>query len=193
MVEKKNKENSIEVWKNIPNFEDYYEINNFGKIKSKRKKLFLKTFIGRGGYPYVLLKSNKYYNNSLHRLLMIVFKPIENMCNLQVNHIDGNKLNYNLDNLEWTTKSENMQHSYKVLNRKGVNVGRFGILNKNSKKVKQLDFNGNLIKIWDSLSDYERFSGKRASDISAVLAGKQKTAHGYKWELIKIKLEEIDE
>ena len=47
----------------------------------------------------------------MHRLLMAVFKPVENMENLSINHIDGNKLNNELDNLEWCTIRENTIHA----------------------------------------------------------------------------------
>ena len=71
----------------------------------------LSSAINGGGYPYVTLHYNKRkFNKMIHRLLAIAYLPNpENKP--QVNHIDGNKLNYSLDNLEWVTQFENMQHS----------------------------------------------------------------------------------
>lgn len=58
----------------------------------------------------------------VHRLVLMAFQPIDNMENFQVNHKDGDKKNNNLDNLEWCTAKQNIQHSYKT----GLNKGRKG-------------------------------------------------------------------
>lgn len=50
----------------------------------------------------------------IHRILLMSYNPIEEMDKLQVNHIDGNKLNNNLNNLEWVTSKENIEHSIKT-------------------------------------------------------------------------------
>ena len=60
---------------------------------------------------------------------MMAFCPVENMEKLEVNHIDGNKRNNNLDNLEWCTSSENQKHAYKM----GLNKLRYGENNNFSK------------------------------------------------------------
>lgn len=57
-----------------------------------------------------------------HRLVLMAFKPVENMDNLEVNHIDGDKKNNRLDNLEWCTSSENQQHAFSI----GLNKGKRG-------------------------------------------------------------------
>jgi len=183
----------MDSWRDINNF-DNYQINNLGIIKTKErividsngfskklKEKILKSYISTNGYPYILLKkNNKYFNKSIHRLLMETFNPIDNK--LEVNHKDGNKLNYSLDNLEWCTREENMKHSYTVLKRKGVNVGRFGSKNKISKKINQYSINNELIKMWNSSYDIEKELNFRTSDIRDVCRGKQKTAFGFIWK-----------
>lgn len=57
-----------------------------------------------------------------HRLVLMAFKPADNMENLEVNHIDGNKKNNKLENLEWCTSSENQIHAFKT----GLNKARRG-------------------------------------------------------------------
>lgn len=57
-----------------------------------------------------------------HRLVLMAFKPVDNMENLEVNHIDGNKKNNKLENLEWCTSSENQIHAFKT----GLNKARRG-------------------------------------------------------------------
>jgi hypothetical protein len=101
-------------FKNIPNFEDY-AINQKGELlslKNNKQKLLVPQ-MGNAGYLYITLcKNNIRHNRFIHRLIAITF--IENPLNKeQVNHIDGNKLNNHISNLEWITPSENILHAIK--------------------------------------------------------------------------------
>lgn len=101
-----------EIWENI-NIEDYdkYKISNFGRIKNKNNKI-IKQYINKSGYFCVkLYKKGKHKEYRVHRLVMITFQDNKNR-NLDINHKDGNKLNNNLNNLEWCTHKYNIQHSY---------------------------------------------------------------------------------
>jgi HNH endonuclease len=90
-----------------------YRINIEGKIINKHNRI-LKHQISNSGYLFYNLKENKKQKGLfLHRCLALAFIPNpENKK--QVNHIDGNKLNNNLNNLEWCTISENTKHAYKL-------------------------------------------------------------------------------
>lgn len=111
-----------EVWKSIFNYEDFYEISSLGVIKSKdrisnnklRKGKTLKLFLRGNYYAVALSKYGQVKQFSLHRLLGEHF--IENPENkFTINHKDGNKINNNLDNLEWATHSEQIIHAIKYL------------------------------------------------------------------------------
>ena len=90
-----------------------YYITDDGKVWSERTQKFLSFQYDKNGYVKVQMRStdNKSHRYSVHRLVLENFKPVENMENLQVNHIDGDKKNNNLTNLEWTTSEKNIRHA----------------------------------------------------------------------------------
>lgn len=127
-------------WRPIKNA-PYYLVSDEGHVKSVER--FVKTFNGKKeclryipetyplkekdirGYKNVSIiqydldmKPIKRYMRQVHRLVLETFNPVCNMENLQVNHIDGNKSNNKLSNLEWVTPKENTVHAHKVLNHK---------------------------------------------------------------------------
>ena len=76
-----------------------------------------------------------------------------------------------MENLEWCTQTENMQHSYKAGLRKNI-----------TKEVNQYDLEGNFIKKWDSIMEVQRTLGIWNTNISACCLGKNKSAGGYIWK-----------
>lgn len=100
-----------EVWKQINNLP--YEISSLGKIRNLKGKV-LKTYIQNSGYEQIKLNYQRLHiHKSIHRLVAEAF--IANPLNkLYVNHIDGNKLNNTVNNLEWCTNSENILHARKT-------------------------------------------------------------------------------
>lgn len=116
----------VEVWVTMPGYENKYEVSNLGSVRSvdmsvkhnyggiaiKRGRL-RKLQISKTGYYMValMIAPNKIKNCSVHRLVAMAFIP--NPDNKpHVNHIDGDKLNNKVENLEWSTPSENVKHSW---------------------------------------------------------------------------------
>lgn len=96
----------IEEFKQIKN--THYSISNFGRIRNDRTNKILKAQKNIHGYMVILIyEEGKPKNRQIHRLLLETFKPCENMHKLQVNHIDHNRSNNYIDNLEWVTPSQN--------------------------------------------------------------------------------------
>ncbi len=95
--------------KQIQNYENYL-IDENGKVFNQKTKKYLKGSIGENGYLYYRLSKNGVKKMCYaHRLVAETFLP--NKENLPVvNHIDGDKLNNNIKNLEWVTYSQNVQH-----------------------------------------------------------------------------------
>ena len=94
---------------------DYFITEN-GEIFSSATNKFLSTRKDKDGYLKVRLISTdgQRHTYSVHRLVLMNFNPVKNMDTLQVNHIDGNKENNSLSNLEWVTCSENIKHAFKI-------------------------------------------------------------------------------
>lgn len=112
-------------WKPVVGYEGLYEVSNYGQVKKMydsknqyEKGYILNPSINQNGYYMVgLYKAKIRKNVNVHRILALAFieNPLNKPC---VNHIDGNKLNNSLDNLEWSTYSENNKHAfYMGLNR----------------------------------------------------------------------------
>lgn len=96
--------------KQIPDFPNY-SITQDGQVWSHRRNRFLKPVVNSSGYFYHNLRSGgKATNKYIHKLIAEAFipNPEGKPC---VNHIDGNKLNNNVSNLEWCTHAENHQHA----------------------------------------------------------------------------------
>ena len=90
-----------------------FKVDENGNVYGKRGKI-LKGCIDRCGYKEVCLSlGGKQKSVLVHRLILKTFKPCNNMENLDVNHINGDKTDNRLINLEWCTRSENIKHSYK--------------------------------------------------------------------------------
>jgi hypothetical protein len=137
-----------EIWKDVKNFEGIYQVSNLGNIRrvatiipfkgtpSIRKGRLLKPTKNTKGYFTIVLCWKGYRRTvNLHRLIAECF--IDNPDNKpQVNHIDGDKLNNHIDNLEWCTPGENQKHAYST-----------GLKNRNEKFFRSKLTNNDVIKI----------------------------------------------
>lgn len=174
------------MWKPVAGYEDYYVSSN-GQIKSfKRYKegKLLTPREDRGGYLFVTLYKNSIGRNfKIHRLVLSTFSPIENMASLEVNHIDEDKKNNDITNLQWLTKQENLNYgTHRERCAKTLSKRMTGIPNtKRSKKVRCIETN----IIYPSILEAERQTGISNSCISRVCRNERKTAGGYHWEYYK--------
>lgn len=102
------------MWKDIKGYEGRYQVNTQGQIKSLRRNIIMSLLLGGNGYYKVGLRnSSGKVRHIVHRIVAETF--IDNPHQKpQVNHIDGNKLNNNVCNLEWVTASENIQHAVRI-------------------------------------------------------------------------------
>lgn len=105
----------MEIFKDLPDFEEFYLISSKGRIWSKRRKKFCSLVKKKNGYYQFGLRtkgSKERIWKSIHRIVAETFIPNPN--NLpQINHKDGNKANNSVENLEWCTAKENIYHAFK--------------------------------------------------------------------------------
>lgn len=157
------------VLKDVKGFEEHYMISDTGLLYSKAHKRFLKTYLNGCGYLSFHADTKKGKATLIiHRLVAEAFlEPVEGKC--CVNHIDGNKTNNNVDNLEWCTRSENSKHA--------VSIG----LNKCLKPIIQLK-NGIPVKEFPSIREASRQTNIDNRRICHNLKGHIKETDGYTWK-----------
>ena len=162
-------------WRDILGYENTYQISDNGEVRNIKTKRILKKYLNKYGYYQVTLcKNNKARLFRVHRLVAMTFIPNKENKE-QVNHIDGNKLNNKVDNLEWCSSSENIKHAFK----NGLKYSLRGKNNILSKRTYQYDKEYNLLKVWDSIADITRELNIKKQYISACCLGKIKKTHGY--------------
>jgi len=108
-----------DIFYDIP-FHYGYRINMRGFVYDVNNNMLVLSTLNKLGYPAVTVRkdnSNRTTTEHIHRLLALTFIPNNkgiSVDKLDVNHIDGNKLNYSLNNLEWNTRKENCDHAYRT-------------------------------------------------------------------------------
>lgn len=174
-----------EVWKDIEGSDGAYSISNIGRVMSnstvirrkrlgsyKRNSFIKKQTVIRKGYMVVTLSiKGKHSQYLVHRLVAAAFIP-NTEHKPQVNHIDGNKQNNCVSNLEWVTGKENMIHASK-----------HGLLNThnplNKKAVLMFDLKGNFIREYESKYAASRDLRINHVSIYNVIRGRFRQTHGY--------------
>lgn len=171
-----------EVWKDINGYRGVYQVSNFGNIRSvdrldcnKRNRIagrIIRPGEKGNGYLQVSLVNAEGVrkNHYVHRLVMETFIG---KCpdNCEVNHIDEDKKNNNLSNLEYVTHKTNINY--------GTGINRQ--VQRHKKAVEQYSINGIFITEYSSTIEAERQTGIWHNNISKVCKNKAKTAGGYVW------------
>lgn len=178
-----------EIWKDITDYEGYYQVSNFGRVRSldrigiqrhysgcdavheyKSRMMTIQKWQGRAFVS--LTKDRKETKFQVGRLVAMEF--IDNPKGYKiVNHLDANPMNNHVSNLEWCDQSRNIQWAYD----NGTKIPP------HMRKVNQYDLDGNFIKTWDSMAEAGRACGAYCN-IYKVCTGKRNHAGGYKWQYV---------
>ena len=175
----------MENWKDIKGYEGYYQVSNEGRVRSLKRTISnnggaqelegktKSTRIKNSGYEITdLYKNGERKTFMIHRLVADAFIPNHDNKS-QVNHIDGNKLNNRVDNLEWVCQSENVIHSYECIREDKSNINAVSAMNKaNSKKVMCLNDGS----IYNSASEAAKQVGISSSLLMRCCRGERKSA-----------------
>lgn len=178
----------MEIFKDIPWYEWLYQVSNIWNVKSIKSWRWLNYRImntqENNWYLVVWLKINWVRKAcKVHRLVALTF--IENTKNKpQINHIDWNRKNNTVDNLEWVTNWENVKHSYSFLSRKTTSYWKWKNrdLYWKKKPILQLSKDWFFIKEWWSAEDAKNILWVGTSNISECCNWKRKSAWWYLWK-----------
>ena len=176
-----------ETWRDIKGYEGLYRVSNLGRVKSleryvkhrygKRLKNSRILKLTKNKYGYMQVGLSKYNSNKTLQLHSLVAKAfIPNTLNKRtVNHINAIKTDNRVENLEWMTTLENMQHAWnKGLMDKSIE--------RKHKKVLMLSLDNEPLLWFDSIIEAGEMSGIYFTGISKCCKGKLRTSGGYKWK-----------
>lgn len=182
----------MEEWRDIEEFEGIYQISNKGRCFSQKSNKMLKPHKYPNGYLFYSFKiKGKQFTRLISRLVAKAWIPNQENKQ-QVDHINGDKTDNRVENLRWVTQSENMlnpitneklrnglknSEKSKMALRKATDAAA----NKNRKRVYMYSLNGELEKIYNSVTDAANECGCFAQNISACCNGKKKQIKGHKW------------
>lgn len=162
----------MEKWATVKGYENY-AVSNYGAVRNTKRNRHIRPFKDKNGYMLVNLydAENRMRTLKVHRLVLAAFVPNVDMKE-QVNHIDGNKANNCLENLEWATQSENQRHRRNVLGKNGGGLDRCKVMCVETGVV------------YESIMQAERMTTALHQHIGNCLRGERQTAGGYHWKSI---------
>ena len=185
----------MEEWRDVPGYEDFYQVSNNGRVRGKERKVkykttgtrvlkarILKPKMDKYGYLVVnLSKNNSVKTMKVHRLVYMSFNGPIPEC-MQVNHINENKTDNRLENLNLMTASENTNWGSR-----NERAGKSQINGKKTMPVMQFTLDMELLQTWKSAAEIERQLGFNRNVIGSCCRHKKHcyTAYGYKWEYKK--------
>ena len=175
--------NSTEEWRDVTGYEGIYEVSNWGRVKRVLIRRGAKGGIlnpkkGEPGISVSLYDKGNDRTSTVHKLVATAF--LERLPeHTQVNHKDGNRWNNHVDNLEWCTASENIQHAHDNLER---NFTAFGENHANSKTVSQYSKEGDLINVWGGVNEAGRALGIQFTNIAKCARGERPYAGKFIWK-----------
>lgn len=171
----------METWKPIPKY-NKYEASDLGNIRRIGGKTLKQINNGHDYMCVCLCENGKPKRLYVHRVIAWTFLDTNELP--EVNHINGNRKDNSLKNLEWVTRSENHIHRYKFLKRDATNKGKFGSLNWLSKKVGMFSLDGIFIREYAGAMEAARDLNVSDSSIRGVIYGKQKSCKNHKFKYI---------
>ena len=158
-----------EIWKDIKDYEGLYQVSNLGRVKRITTGRVLKPLKHADGYLMVKLSKNSIvYTKTVHRLVAEAFIPNPEHKS-EINHIDENKTNNSLDNLEWMTRKENINHGTRT--ERMSKTQSIPIIATNIKTGESKEFYG--------ARECARQLGLTHGNITSVLKGRYKQTGGY--------------
>lgn len=165
----------IEEWKDIKGYEGLYQVSNLGRVKSlKRGSIRFGTLTHENYLRLKLYKDGTYKNKNVHRLVAETFIPNpENKPT--VNHIDEDKTNNMVSNLEWATIKENLNHGTRNIR---ASISK-------QKKIKAINIANGEYNVYNSLGECIKQLGISQTQFYRYNNGKRKHVGGYVFEYSK--------
>ena len=158
-----------EIWKDIKDYEGLYQVSNLGRVKRITTGRVLKPLKHANGYLMVKLSKNSIvYTKTVHRLVAEAFIPNPEHKS-EINHIDENKTNNTVSNLEWMTRKENINHGTRT--ERMSKTQSIPIIATNIKTGESKEFYG--------ARECARQLGLTHGNITSVLKGRYKQTGGY--------------